>query len=208
MTTAPSRSATIRSSGKTATPPQATGCCQPTKVRPATEGGAAVPRAQTGEAGGEHAVEVADDAVGDEGGDAAPGHAGAEDVAEDAGVDDAHGVDDGDGAFGHRLDRGAGRGRGGPGGGGGEVLAGGDEAQGEGGADDARLVGREREGAAQPDVAQAALEQDGGEGGGGDAGECGRRRVESIRGRHGLLRGRDVSLGHSTGAGVMRAPGD
>ncbi len=38
----------IQSSGKTATPPHPIGACQPTKVRPATEAGAAVPEHQTG----------------------------------------------------------------------------------------------------------------------------------------------------------------
>jgi len=41
MTTAPSWSATMMSSGKIATPPHPIGSPQPTKVRPATEGGAA-----------------------------------------------------------------------------------------------------------------------------------------------------------------------
>ena len=48
MTTAPSPSATITSFGNTATPPQPIGSCQPTKVSPATEGGAAVPWHHTG----------------------------------------------------------------------------------------------------------------------------------------------------------------
>ena len=48
MTTAPSPSATITSFGKTATPPQPIGSCQPTKVSPATEAGAAVPWHHTG----------------------------------------------------------------------------------------------------------------------------------------------------------------
>src|SRR5215207_5324419 len=48
MTTAPSPSATMTSSGNTAMPPQAIGSCQPTKVRPATEGGAATPEHQIG----------------------------------------------------------------------------------------------------------------------------------------------------------------
>src|SRR5664279_2997784 len=48
MTTAPSMSATITSLGITATPPQPTGSCQPTKVSPATDAGAAVPRYHTG----------------------------------------------------------------------------------------------------------------------------------------------------------------
>jgi hypothetical protein len=48
MTTAPSPSATTTSSGNTATPPQPIGSCQPTKVRPATEGGAATPEHQIG----------------------------------------------------------------------------------------------------------------------------------------------------------------
>ena len=38
----------MKSPGKTAQPPQPIGSCQPTKVRPATEGGAAAPAHQTG----------------------------------------------------------------------------------------------------------------------------------------------------------------
>src|SRR5438132_788472 len=48
ITTAPSSSVTIQSSGKIATPPQPIGSPQPTKVRPATEGGAAAPWHHTG----------------------------------------------------------------------------------------------------------------------------------------------------------------
>ena len=48
MQTTPSASARMTSSGNTATPPQATGSCQPTKVSPATEAGAAVPWHHTG----------------------------------------------------------------------------------------------------------------------------------------------------------------
>lgn len=48
ITTAPSASTTIRSFGNTATPPQPIGSCQFTKVRPATEGGAATPLHHTG----------------------------------------------------------------------------------------------------------------------------------------------------------------
>src|SRR3546814_278279 len=189
-TTAPSRSVTMRSSGKTATPPQSIGCCQPTKVRPATEGGAAMPpdhtgrptattpsgapappallletalgdlldeglrhhhgavpvgddevvgedrdatagdrllpadegeaghRGWCGDAAGPYrqaarldAVEVAQHAVGHQGGDAALGHARAEDVADDTRVLPAQGVDHGDAALRHVL---AGAARAGP----------------------------------------------------------------------------------------------
>ena len=48
MSTAPSPSTTTTSSGNTATPPQPIGSCQPTKVSPATEGGAEVPWHHTG----------------------------------------------------------------------------------------------------------------------------------------------------------------
>ena len=48
MTTAPSPSATTMSSGNTAVPPQPIGSCQPTKVSPVTEAGAAMPAHQTG----------------------------------------------------------------------------------------------------------------------------------------------------------------
>src|SRR5262245_6990267 len=48
MTTAPSSSAPITSSGKTATPPQPMGSCQLTKVRLAMEAGAATPADHTG----------------------------------------------------------------------------------------------------------------------------------------------------------------
>ena len=47
-TTAPSPSATMTSFGITATPPQPIGSCQPTKVRPLTDAGAAAPWHQTG----------------------------------------------------------------------------------------------------------------------------------------------------------------
>src|SRR3954452_4611944 len=48
ITTAPSSSQTMTSSGKMAQPPQAIGSCQPTKVRPLTDAGAATPLHQTG----------------------------------------------------------------------------------------------------------------------------------------------------------------
>ena len=48
INTAPSSSTTTTSSGNTATPPQAIGSCQLTKVSPATDGGAAAPWHQTG----------------------------------------------------------------------------------------------------------------------------------------------------------------
>ena len=48
ISTAPSSSTTTTSLGNTATPPQPIGSCQLTKVRPATEGGAAAPWHQTG----------------------------------------------------------------------------------------------------------------------------------------------------------------
>ena len=48
ISTAPSWSATTMSLGNTATPPQPIGSPQPTKVRPATDGGAAKPSHQTG----------------------------------------------------------------------------------------------------------------------------------------------------------------
>jgi hypothetical protein len=48
ISTAPSSSATTTSLGNTATPPQPTGSCQPTKVRAATEGGATEPWLHTG----------------------------------------------------------------------------------------------------------------------------------------------------------------
>jgi hypothetical protein len=48
ITTAPSPSATMTSFGSTATPPQPIGSCQPTKVMPFTDAGAAVPWHHTG----------------------------------------------------------------------------------------------------------------------------------------------------------------
>src|SRR5450432_1758456 len=48
ITTAPSPSATITSLGITATPPQPIASCQPTKVRPFTDAGAAAPWHHTG----------------------------------------------------------------------------------------------------------------------------------------------------------------
>src|SRR5579863_4974940 len=48
MTTAPSSSSTITSPGKIAQPPQAIGSCQPTKVKPLTDAGAATPAHHTG----------------------------------------------------------------------------------------------------------------------------------------------------------------
>src|SRR5689334_3778694 len=50
MTTAPSSSTTITSPGNTAQPPQPIGCCQPTKVKPLTDAGAATPAHHTGSA--------------------------------------------------------------------------------------------------------------------------------------------------------------
>src|SRR4029077_20948287 len=47
MTTAPSSSTTITSPGNTAQPPQPIGCCQPTKVKPLTDAGAATPAHHT-----------------------------------------------------------------------------------------------------------------------------------------------------------------
>src|SRR3546814_8168275 len=61
------------------------------------------------QAGTEHAGDVAHHAVGHQRGDILLLHAGAEDVAEDAGVFHAHGIDHGDAAVGHRLDGAAGR---------------------------------------------------------------------------------------------------
>src|SRR5579862_3389110 len=48
MTTAPSSSTTTTSPGKMAQPPQAIGSCQPTKVKPLTDAGAATPAHHTG----------------------------------------------------------------------------------------------------------------------------------------------------------------
>src|SRR3974390_3499098 len=50
MPTAPSSSTTITSPGNTAQPPQPIGCCQPTKVKPLTDAGAATPAHHTGSA--------------------------------------------------------------------------------------------------------------------------------------------------------------
>ena len=66
MTTAPSPSATMMSSGKTATPPQPIGSCQPTKVSAATDAGAAPPAHQTGSPVAETPARSRNDAVGDE----------------------------------------------------------------------------------------------------------------------------------------------
>src|SRR5690606_20119417 len=134
------------------------------------------------------AGEVAHHGVAHPGGHSALRHAGAEDVAPEAGVAHAVGIDHRDAAGGHLLDRGARRLRRAPGLRGRQVLAGGNEAHGEGAADDAAaLCGRgEGAGAADPGVAQALLEQDGRQRGGGHA--C--QRGEGVRVREGGHGGR------------------
>ena len=83
-------------------------------MRPATEGGAAYSIAPNRKAGSKHARDVTNNAVGDQCRDTALGHTGAKDVAEDAGIGHAHGIDHGDHTCRHGLDGGAGRDRGGP----------------------------------------------------------------------------------------------
>jgi hypothetical protein len=121
--------------------------------------------------GAEHALDVAHHAVGDQRGNPALDHARAENVAEDAGIGDTHGIDHGNAAGRHGLDRRAGRNRRRPRLGRGEILAGGHEAQRKGRADQPGLAGPKRLGAAHPDVSQALLEQNGGDGGGRHAGQ-------------------------------------
>ena len=101
----------MMSPGKIAQPPQAIGSSQPTKVRPLTEAGAATPAHQIG------SFEASTPALSR----ITPSVTSAvtlrfiirmrEDVAEDAGGGDAHGVGDRDAAFRHGLDRAAGRDR-------------------------------------------------------------------------------------------------
>src|ERR1700722_3231932 len=67
-----------------------------------------------GKPGAEHALDIAHDAIGHQRGYPALDHACAQNVAENAGIGDAHGVDHGNAAFRHRLDRGPGRDRRGP----------------------------------------------------------------------------------------------
>src|ERR1039458_10257901 len=78
--------------------------------------------APNGQMGAEDSGEVANDAVSDEAGDFADADTLAEDVAEDACVDEAPGVDYGDTTRGHVLNGGAGGGGGCPGCGGGEDM--------------------------------------------------------------------------------------
>jgi len=109
-------------------------------------------------------------------------------IAEDAGVGDAHGIDHRHAALGHILDGGARGARRGPGGGCRQILARRHEAQGEGRPDHALAHPRaERLRAAQPNVAQALLEQNRGQGGAGHALKC-------IEGG-GIGHGRGVSYG-------------
>src|SRR5512140_3620760 len=128
-------------------------------------GGALAPNGELRRA---HAGHVAHHAIGDECGDPALLHAGAQDVAEDARVRDAHRVGHADAPFRHGLDRRARRDRFGPGLGRGEVLAGRHEAQRERLADEPRLARVERARAPHPDVAQTLLDHEGRDGGGGD----------------------------------------
>ena len=105
MTTAPSPSATITSSGKIGNAAAAD------RLLPADEGerGHRGRRGRAGapdrQAGRGHPGKIAHDAVGDERGDAALLHPGGEDVAEDAGVAHAQRIDHDDDTLRHRLDR-------------------------------------------------------------------------------------------------------
>src|SRR5215470_12810938 len=108
MTTAPSSSTTITSPGNTAQPPQPIGCCQPTKVKPLTDAGAATPAHHTGSALANTPARSRIDAVRDQRRDVALLHPCAKDVAKDSGARLAHCICDRDHSFRHVLDRGAG----------------------------------------------------------------------------------------------------
>ena len=128
-------------------------------------------RRRRGDAGGPHrqpgrqySGDIAHGAIADERGDTALRHARAENVAPEARIRDAVRIDDRDAAGRHVFDRRARRLRRAPRCRRSEILARRNEADRERAADDAMGAGREREGAADPDVAQALLQQDGGHG--------------------------------------------
>jgi len=159
---APSWSATTMSFGNTATPPQPIGSPQPTKVSPRPMAARQNHRTRP-EVGAKHAFDVAHHAVGNKRGDAAFHHARAQDVAEDAGIGDAHGVDHGNAAFGIASiavrveigdDQDSGVARSSRAGTKRSVTP----------ARQPRLSGPQRFGAAHPDVSQTLLEQHGGDG--------------------------------------------
>ena len=119
----------------------------------------------------QHPGDIAHDAIGDQGGNATFAHPGAQDVAEDAGVGHAHRVHHGDATGRHVLDGGARRDRRRPGSRRGQVLTCRHKAQRESPPDQAWLTRAQGLGAAQPDIAQAFFQQQGGQGGGGDGRE-------------------------------------
>ena len=155
--TAPSPSATTRSPGNTATPPQPIGSCQPTKVRPRhrrRRGDALTPHR---EPGGPYAVAIAHHAVGHQPGDAALADPRAQNVAEDTGVGTAPRTRHRHASRRHRLDRGPRGGGRTPRLRGGQILTRRHEAQREGASHHARLAGLQRPRAAHPYVAQPFL---------------------------------------------------
>src|SRR6266436_5001924 len=123
-----------------------------------------------------HAGLVAHCAVGDERRHAALVHAGAQDVAEDAGGLNPHGVRDRDHALRHRFDGGAGRDRLAPAFRRRQIFPRGDEAQSERRADQTRPAWHQRLRPMHPASPDALLEQYGGDGSSGDLAqdiECG-----------------------------------
>ena len=116
-------------------------------------------RAPDVEAGLENARDVAHGPVGDEAGHAALLHPRAQDVAEDSGIGDAHRVGDHNAAGWRLLDRRSRRARRGPRSRSGEILARGNEAQGECASDYARLPGTNWARPSHPNPPQSMLEQ-------------------------------------------------
>ena len=121
--------------------------------------------------GSEHAFEIAHHAVGHQRRHAALDHACAQNIPKNAGVSDAHGIDHGDTALRHGFDRGAGRNRRGPGFRRRQIFPSRHKTQREGRPDQPRLSRPQRTRAPHPDVSQALLEQNRGDGGGRYAGK-------------------------------------
>lgn len=113
----------MTSLGKIATPPQATGSCQFTNVRLATEGGAATPAHQMGKL-------VARTPEMSRTGYPAFDQARGQDIAKNAGLGYTHGICDHEHIFGHRLDGAARRNGYGAGANGGKIFTWGEKTQG------------------------------------------------------------------------------
>ena len=143
------------------------------------------PAAPDGQACSADAGEIAQRPIGDQRGHLSLTHSSTEDVAKDPGVSHPHGVDDRHAAGRHHLDRRPRRARRGPRCGSGQVFARGHEPQRECRPDHPPLPRRQRPRPTHPDVAQAMLEQDGGDRGGRDPGE----RVDGLVDSHGVAPG-------------------